>query len=153
VLKTRFGVRDEDLADTELKISEQCQIYQAANVAGFPMGVHTDSQGFPHLVLQSHKLIRPADVDWTIVREIIDSMFGEEQAPYVYGWLQWAYLSYQHHTLAPGWPFVMVGPNDFGKSLLIERIICPLLGSRPVKCQKYLTDSTEFNADLIANCC
>ena|SRR5258708_4884985 len=99
------------------------------------MGVHKDSQGYDHLVLQSHKLIKPIQGDWSIIKEIIDSMFGVEQAPYVYGWLQWAYFSYEERTLAPGWLFVMMGLNDTGKSLLIERIIAPLLGSQPVKCQ------------------
>jgi hypothetical protein len=46
----------------------------------------------------------------------------------------------------------MVGPNNCGKTLLQEKVISPLLGSSSAKCQKYLLDKTEFNADLIANC-
>jgi hypothetical protein len=111
-LRARFNIKDDDLDDVLLEIEEECQIYQAANVAGYPMGVHHDTEGHPHLVLQSHKLVQPADVDWTIIKIIVDSMFGEEQAPYVYGWMQWAYCAYENRTLAPGWLFVMVGPND-----------------------------------------
>jgi hypothetical protein len=79
-------------------------------------------------------------------------MFGPEQSPYVYAWLAWAYHSYKKRTLAPGQLFVMVGDKNCGKTLVQEKVISPLLGSHTAKCQAFLTDRTEFNRDLMANC-
>src|SRR5260370_36770211 len=83
---------------------------------------------------------------------MIESMFGPEQSPYVYAWLQWAYDAYEIRILATVQLFVMVGAKNCGKTLFQENVISPLLGSNTAKCQTYLMGKTEFNADLIAHC-
>jgi len=153
VLKVIFNVKDHDDRESIIvNIRSQAQIYLAANVAGCKAGVHEDKKSNPYLVLQNHKLVEPIKCDWSIIREMIESMFGPEQSPYVYAWLQWAYVSYESRTLAPGQLFVMVGDKNCGKTLFQEKVISPLLGSNTAKCQPYLMGKTEFNGDLIANC-
>jgi hypothetical protein len=83
---------------------------------------------------------------------ITESMWGPEQTPYIYAWLQWAYRAYEERSLAPGQLLVIVGPNNCGKTLYQEKVISALLGSTSAKCLKYLMDRTEFNSDLISNC-
>jgi hypothetical protein len=153
VLKVKFGIKDYDEQEEVIvEIRQEAQIFQAAKVAGYRAGVYADKQENPYLVLQNHKLVEPIKGDWTIIREMIESMFGPVQSPYVYAWLQWAYESYETRTLAPGQLFVMVGSNNCGKTLFQEKVISPLLGSNTGKCQTYLMGKTEFNADLISNC-
>ena len=147
-------VYDMDADDQDaaiFAIRREAQIHQAVNVAGCKAGVQEDKRGHRYLVVQSHELVEPIRGDWSIIREIIESMFGEEQTPYVYAWLQWAYLCYETRTLAPGQLFVMVGPQNCGKTLVQERIISRLLGSNTARPLDYLMGKTEFNADLIAN--
>jgi hypothetical protein len=79
-------------------------------------------------------------------------MYGPIQTPYLYGWAQWGYNSYESHSLAPGQLLVLVGEHNLGKTLYQEKIISPLFASLSVKCQKYLMDKTEFNSELIGNC-
>lgn len=151
-LKVVYKMDEDDRDAAIFAIRRGAQIHLAANVAGCRAGVHKDKRGKPYLVVESHKLAKPVQGDWSIIREIIESMFGPEQTPYVYAWLQWAYCTYEVGTLAPGQLFVMVGPKNCGKTLIQEKIISPLLGSNTAKCQDYLMERTEFNADLIANC-
>src|SRR6516164_1742523 len=129
-------VYDMDADDQDaaiFAIRREAQIHQAVNVAGCKAGVQEDKRGHRYLVVQSHELVEPIRGDWSIIREIIESMFGEEQTPYVYAWLQWAYLCYETRTLAPGQLFVMVGPQNCGKTLVQERIISRLLGSNTAR--------------------
>jgi hypothetical protein len=152
VLTVRGGIRSEDLPKVLLDIQDNYQITHAANVAGCAAGVHIDKEGHRYLVFQSHRMPEGVKGEFPLHTEIINSMFDEVQAPYVWGYLQQAYLSYKHHLLTPSWLFVMVGAVDVGKSMFIEAIVAPLLGSQPVKCQKFLEGSTEFNSDLIGSC-
>lgn len=101
VLKVTFNIKDyDDRESIIVNIQSQAQIYLAANVAGCKAGVHEDKKGTPIWSCQNHKLAEPIKYDWSIIREMIESMFGPEQSPYVYAWLQWAYVSYESRTLA-----------------------------------------------------
>jgi hypothetical protein len=152
VLRTRHGLKDDEVDSAIIQITEDGQVFQAANVVGYKSGVYRDRNGNPYLILQSHKLVSPVKGDWWLIRAITESMFGPLQTAYLYAWLQWAYLSYETRSLAPGQLLVMVGPVNCGKTLYQEKIISALLSSRSVKCLKYLMDKTEFNMDLISNC-
>jgi hypothetical protein len=152
VLRARYRLEDDKADQAIIEITEDGQVFQAANVVGYKSGVYRDRSGNPYLILQSHNLITPVEGDWPLIREITESMFGPIQTLYLYGWLQWAYLAYETRSLAPGQLLVMVGPVNCGKTLYQEKIISALLSSRSVKCLKYLMDKTEFNMDLISNC-
>jgi hypothetical protein len=151
-LQTKYKIKKGDVSKTLIDIMENAQIYEAMNVAGYKSGVYKDKRNNPFLIVRSHQLIPTIEGDWSIIREMFESMFGPEQTPYIYGWSQWAYRSYETGSLAPRQLLVMVGPHNCGKTLTQERILSPLLGSVSAKCQNYLTQKTEFNQDLIANC-
>jgi hypothetical protein len=151
-LKVTYKIASSERIDKLIvQIRKEAQIYQAINVAGYKSGIHRDKFDNPYLVTRSHKMVEPVQGDWAIIREIIDSMFGPVQSPYIHGWLQWAYLSFEQCTLAPGQLLVLVGPNNCGKTLFQEKVISRLLGSNSVKCLPYLMGKTEFNEELIAN--
>jgi hypothetical protein len=150
-LKVTHKIPGEETDKIIVRIRKEAQIYQAINVAGYKSGIHRDKFDNPYLVTRSHKMVSPVQGDWSIIREIIDSMFGAEQSPYIHGWLQWAYLSFEECTLAPGQLLVLVGPNNCGKTLFQEKVISRMLGSNSVKCLRYLMGTTEFNEELISN--
>jgi hypothetical protein len=153
LLSATYGIEEvDDRNGIITRIRNQAQIFAAVIVAGKNAGVHCNKLSEPYLVLKNHQVAHPVQGDWSIIREIIESMFGPEQTLYLYGWLQWAYRTYAEQTLAPGQMLVIVGDQGNGKTLLQEKIFSPLLGSTSAKALKYLTDATEFNSDLIANC-
>jgi hypothetical protein len=134
-LTTKYGIKREDVPKIIVNIMENAQVYLAANVAGYKSGLYQDETGKPYLVLQSHNLITPVKGDWPLIREITESMYGPVQTPYLYGWLQWGFLSYESRSLAPGQLLVLVGTNNCGKTLYQEKVISPLFSSLSVKCR------------------
>jgi hypothetical protein len=90
VLRARYRLEDDKADQAIIEITEDGQVFQAANVVGYKSGVYRDRSGNPYLILQSHNLITPVEGDWPLIREITESMFGPIQTLYLYGWLQWA---------------------------------------------------------------
>lgn len=67
---------------------------------------------------------------------------------YFLTWLKFghqAFLNYERHV---GQAIFLCGPRNNGKTLLCNRIVAPLLGSRTANPMDYLTGQTTFNDEL-----
>ena len=54
VLRARYKLEDEKADQAIIEITEDGQVFQAANVVGYKSGVYKDRNGNPYLILQSH---------------------------------------------------------------------------------------------------
>src|ERR1043166_1151649 len=132
-----------------VKIQMEKRICYAGPLAGHALGAHK-IEGRTVLVTDSPKLVEPVPGEWPLLSQVIQQMFNsgdDDQAIYLYGWLQFALeclRSGQHH---PGQALVMAGERECGKSLM-QGLITELLGGRSAKPYQFMTDGTAFNSDL-----
>jgi len=138
-----IGADDECL----LRIQSEQNVDYVGPLAGYRAGPH-EIRGRLVLVTDSPAIIQPQLGDWPTLRAVLAGMFGE-QLPYVHGWLKLSYQAVAEGRWSPAQVLALAGPVNSGKSLF-QRLVTVLLGGRAAKPYRYLTDRTQFNADLFA---
>lgn len=141
---------DARLSEVEaalLRIQEEQNVAYAGPLAGYQAGLF-EMGGNRILVTKSVRLIQPAQGRWDVVQEIFRSLFGQEQLPYFYGWLQRGLQQLHREVWLPGQVLVLAGPPDGGKSLT-QSIITEVLGGRVARPYLFMSGRTTFNADLL----
>jgi hypothetical protein len=126
--------------------TKNCVKY-AGSLAGYNAGMHT-LLGNQILVTESAILPVPSKGDWPLIISILENLLGEEQLPYLLGWLKISLQSRYdgHHRSAQA--IVFAGPRGCGKSFVQNHIITPLFGGRVGKPYNWMAGNTNFNADL-----
>lgn len=81
---------------------------------------------------------------------LLRQQFGEEQLPYLLGWLKVAIRSAKTHKYMPGQALGLFGRPGTGKTFIQDHLITPLLGGRDAKPYQFMCGKTDFNADLFA---
>jgi hypothetical protein len=127
--------------------TKNCVKY-AGSLAGYNAGRHT-LLGNQILVTESAILPVPKRGDWPLIKSILSNLLGEEQLPYLLGWLKVSLQSRydSHHRSAQA--IVFAGPRGCGKSFVQNHIITPLFGGRAGKPYNWMAGNTNFNADLM----
>jgi hypothetical protein len=138
-----IGADDECL----LRIQSEQNVDYVGPLAGYRAGPH-QIRGKLVLVTDSPVIIQPQPGQWPTLRLVLEGMFGN-QLPYVYGWLKLSYQAVAEGKWSPAQVLALAGPVNSGKSLF-QRLVTVLLGGRAAKPYRYLTDRTQFNADLFA---
>lgn len=136
---------DQTLMDIQL----QQNVDYSGGLAGYPAGYDEINESRV-LVTESPRLIIPAQGEWPLLNTILDGMFnevGNDQRPYLYGWLKKALETAYGCRWSPGQALAFAGPPESAKSLL-QRIITVMLGGRSSNPYQYMTGKTNFNADL-----
>ena len=126
-----------------------CAVAFAGSLAGYSKGV-IEQCGQRTLVTTSPRLIEPANGEFPILTNLIESLFCDpaaDQRPYVLGWLKVAIESLRAGARRPGQAIAMAGPRDSGKSLF-QNLVTEVLGGRAAKPYRYMSGQTTFNADL-----
>lgn len=138
-----IGADDECL----LRIQSEHNVDYVGQLAGYRAGPY-HIQGKLVLVTDSPAIVRPQHGEWPTLRQVLQGMFGD-QLPYVYGWLKLSYQAVSEGRWSSAQVLALAGPVNSGKSLF-QRLVTELLGGRAAKPYRYLTDRTQFNADLFA---
>jgi hypothetical protein len=128
-------------------IVRNADIEYATQLAGYPKGIYV-CDGKRILVTSSPTIIEPAKGEWETIHNFLSQMLGDEQLEFLYGWIKVAYTSLTSGTFTPGQIPVLAGPRDCGKTLMLTRIITPILGGRDAKPYQYMIGKTPFNSDL-----
>ena len=83
------------------------------------------------------------------IEKLFARWFGEEQLPYVMGWLKHAYLNLlpENKAYYPGQMLALCGEPNGGKNFF-QDIVTEVLGGRVAKPYRYLCGGTTFNSDL-----
>jgi hypothetical protein len=141
-------LKKDDVDITLNDITTYCSVEFAGPIAGYTVGVYNPARNTRVLVTTSPEFIEPVPGDWNLIRKLLEQQLGQEQLPYMLGWLKTAISSVRTHRYFPGQALVLAGPAGAGKTLFQDYIITPLLGGRDAKPYQYMAGKTEFNADL-----
>ncbi len=140
---------DEALSEVEhamLTIQTEHNLDHVGPLAGYKAGYHPEFRG---LVTSSPVFIEPVPGDWPILRQVMENLFGEQQLPYVFGWLKVSLEMYRFQRPLPGQAFVMCGPAGAGKNLFRLLISILLGGANRVRHPyQFMTGGTTFNSDM-----
>ncbi|MCC8148763.1 BT4734/BF3469 family protein [Akkermansia sp.] len=93
---------------------------------------------------------------WDTINELIDCVLGSsnnpEQKKVLLNWLKIArkrLMNPESHYKSPLLCFV--GPTGSGKSLIIKRLLIPILGGRMGNPYNCMSEKTRFNGDMLGN--
>lgn len=139
-----------------IDLRENNHVDYVGGLAGYPKGFYMiDEKRL--LVNQGPKLIYPKEGKFDMIDKIIDNLLFDMdetdekkqdlQLIHFILWLKIAYESLMYRTFRPGQVLILAGERECGKSLL-QKIITELLGGRSARPYKFMTDKSEFNADL-----
>jgi hypothetical protein len=120
----------------------------AGPLAGYRYGLYPVN-GQNILVTDELSLPEPLDSLCPLIGNLFEKCFGNEQLPYVLGWLKHAYLNLlpDNKAFQPAQMLTVCGPPGAGKNLF-QDIVTAVLGGRVAKPYRYLSGSTQFNHDL-----
>ena len=120
----------------------------AGALAGYRLGFYTING---RRILVTSQLQLPAAVkgECPTIEKLFERWFGEEQLPYVLGWLKHAYLNLlpDNKAYQPAQMLALCGEPGAGKNLF-QDIVTEVLGGRVAKPYRYLCGNTQFNSDL-----
>jgi hypothetical protein len=120
----------------------------AGPLAGYRWGFY-QMNGRRFLVTSQLNL--PVAVNGTCsnIEKLFARWFGEEQLPYILGWLKHAYLNLlpENKAYYPGQMLALCGKPNGGKNFF-QDIVTAVLGGRDAKPYRYLCGGTTFNSDL-----
>ena len=120
----------------------------AGALAGYRLGFYTING---RRILVTSQLQLPAAVkgDCPTIEKLFERWFGEEQLPYVLGWIKHAYLNLlpDNKAYQPAQLLALCGEPGAGKNLF-QDIVTEMLGGRVAKPYRYLCGGTTFNSDL-----
>ena len=120
----------------------------AGPLAGYRLGFYTING---RRILVTSQLQLPAAVkgECPTIEKLFERWFGEEQLPYVLGWIKHAYLNLlpENKAYLPAQMLALCGEPGAGKNLF-QDIVTEVLGGRVAKPYRYLCGNTQFNSDL-----
>ena len=118
-------------------------------IGGLPKGL-LEIDGKKVLIPWEQRRIEPAEGDWSVIKQYLVGMLGEEQLEYYLGWLKTWVGSYYAYKPVPGQVLILVGETASGKTLLksLHNHIFDG-GGQPLK---YMTGGTGFNGELCEVC-
>lgn len=99
-------------------------------------------EGFPFIATLLQSLFRTPDHM---------AKTGLNQLEHFLSWLKYAYCGALMQNPQPGQVCFLCGPQDIGKTFLVDKILAPLLagtGAVAEPCEDYAFGHTEFNANL-----
>jgi hypothetical protein len=143
---TRMEVPSQQQRQLLLDVRLRYNVRYAAPLAGYRSGVYT-MFGNVILVTESPVIIPARKGTWPTLRQLFEGIWGEEQRPYLYGWVRSAYEGMSGGKRRIGQALVMVGERDSGKSLT-QKLITRVLGGRVARPYSYMSGRTNFNYDL-----
>ena len=105
------------------------------------------------LNISSLRSVQPADnpVDWPWIRAFLEGHFAEpdrQPLAHFYAWLQRSYKAIRDYRPLMGQAVFLCGPKHNGKTLLMERIVKPLLGGLSGNPFDWFCGRTRFNEEL-----
>ena len=101
------------------------------------------------LVTSSPKFITPMPGNWDMIMGILINMFGDQQLPYLFGWIKIALEMFKRGEWMAGQVLVLCGPAESGKTLF-GLLLKELFGGRASgKPYDYMTQRTSFNSDFM----
>jgi hypothetical protein len=131
-------------------IETGCEVALAVSLAGHFAGIEIGRDKTPILITTSPNLIVGRPGPWPNWEHLLHELFGN-QFEYFWGSLAIARQSLFHRRFVPNRAQILAGPPSCGKTLLARRLITPLLGGRHANPYDYMTQSTNFNADMIGS--
>jgi hypothetical protein len=129
-----------------LQVQRECDVAYAGSLAGFGKGI-TVICGQRVLVTSSPRIITPVKGHYPTLERLFKNLFGEEQLPYVIGWLKVGYECLRAGRRQPGQVLVLAGKRNSGKSLS-QKVFTEIFGGRAAKPHRYMSGGTDFNRDL-----
>ena len=124
----------------------------AGPIAGQPCGLHVYG-GKKILVTEEASPVQPVSGAYPMVSAFFRELLtppgesGEEQQLAFLGWLKVASSSLRQHYYRPGQALVLCGEPNCGKSVALH-LIARVLGGRLGKPYAFMTQKTNFNAEL-----
>ena len=143
----RWGYIPNDVAAALCSIQTDQYVHYTGPLAGHPRGLHEVS-GRKLLITEAPTIIPAAAGDWSTLRAVIHGLLVEPvQIDTFYGWLKVAResLLLNHHR--PGQVLGLAGPQNCGKTLILD-VLKLALGGRSANPYQYFTGGTTFNEDL-----
>ena len=146
LLKPKKGEVLSEVEEELISIQTEHSVDYVGSLAGYKAGYYPKIRA---LVTSSPTFIAPCPGKWPVLKKLMENLFGDEQLPYVYGWLKVALQQYQLQMPLPGQAFVMCGEAGSGKNLF-RLLISILLGGedRVRHPYQFMTGGTTFNADI-----
>lgn len=133
-----------------LKLQRDNHVDFVGALAGHSRGF-LDMGGTRCLIITQPTFIKPAPGDWSMLRGVLERMFGATQWKHVLGWIKVALDMFHGRLWHAGQALVICGPAGAGKNLF-GLILQQLFGGRmPGKPYKFMTGRTDFNADFFAS--
>lgn len=120
----------------------------AGPLAGYRWGFY-QMNGRRFLVTSQLNLPVAVNAPCPNIEKLFERWFGEEQLPYILGWLKHAYLNLlpENKAYYPGQMLALCGEPNGGKNFF-QDIVTAVLGGRDAKPYRYLCGGTTFNSDL-----
>jgi ABC-type dipeptide/oligopeptide/nickel transport system ATPase component len=129
-----------------LRIQREQDITYAGPLAGYQCGISEFSKN-RILITSAPKIIFPNAGEFPIISQFLSGLLGEEQIPFLHGWLKIGFSAIRAGKYRPGQALVIAGERGCGKSLL-QNLITEILGGRSAKPYRYMGGKTDFNGDL-----
>ena len=142
--KNQFGVSEID--ETLVHIEETNDVGYVGALAGYEAGV-IKFGNLRALITDGRCLVRSGSGDFPLMRQVFETLFGDNQIDYFYSWLYFAVKSLDDQTHAPGQAIAIAGARGCGKSLC-QQLITQILGGRSAKPYQFMAGETSFNSDL-----
>lgn len=152
LLSLGFSVKKEDkepLCEVELfllRIQTEHDVAYVGALAGYSPGLYTIN-GERILVTSGPVFVQPVRGAWPVVGKFLKNLLGDEQLPYLYGWLKFTLEMYRLRAWQPAQALVFCGPPGCGKNL-VRIIVTELCGGRVAFPYAYMTGRTSFNSEL-----
>jgi len=129
-----------------LRIQREQDITYAGPLAGYQCGISEFSQN-RILITSAPRIVSPHSGQFPIILQFLSGLLGEEQIPFLHGWLKIGFSAIQAGKYRPGQALVIAGERGCGKSLL-QNLITEIFGGRSAKPYRYMCAKTDFNGDL-----
>lgn len=152
-IKPRKGQISSDAEDVLHHIQIHNRVEGAAPVVNRKPGIIT-LDGRRILNISTIKALEPAKVTgvtFDMIPAIYDAVSVldiDGALPYFLLWLRRFYMSVLEYRPLLGQAIFLCGPKDSGKTLLVYRVIKPLVGDKATNPYDYFTGQTAFNAEL-----
>lgn len=130
------------------RVQEERYIQMCGDIGGHRAGYHMSGKT-RILVLTQPEFIDPVQGDWSMLEGIFTNMFGQDQLPYIYGWIKVALDMFRQQSWMAGQVLALCGEKQSGKNLFTELLNHVFGGRSPGKPYSYMTQATDFNSDFI----
>ena len=148
--KSADRAKGESISEVDrclLNVQTERYVSYAAPLSGHRAGpIKVDGSWM--LVTKSPNPVQPVAGDWPVLRQLLQNMFGDEQLPYLYGWMKSAMDSFLNQRWAQAQALAMAGPPNAGKTLLVT-LLKEMFGGSIAYPYQYMTGATTFNSELL----